>query len=121
VIETLDRYAVALDARLELSIVFTPDAIADFGSTAARTATNRKLIRTCSAAADRHCMLGVYRIEISGDEATSMFDYARHIVGPGALSTSAASTTTSSSERPRAGASATGPCGSHTRRARARS
>src|SRR5262249_9960816 len=75
VIETLDRYAVALDARdwALLDRVFAPDATADFtGIHCASRAEIRRLIERMlgGCGATQH-LLGVYRIEVSGDEATS--------------------------------------------------
>ncbi len=88
VIETLDRYAVALDARdwVLLERVFTPDAVADFGD---HRCTGRDEIRNLVQSMLGGCgptqhLLGVYRIEISGDEAVSICSVRAHHMGQGA-------------------------------------
>ena len=88
VIETLDRYAVALDSRdwSLLDLVFTPDATGDFG--AYRCASREKiqqLVRNMlGGCGPTQHLLGVYRIEISGHEATSTCKVRAHHVGRGA-------------------------------------
>jgi hypothetical protein len=88
VIETLDRYAVALDTRdwELLDGVFTPEAAADFGDYRCTGRDEiRKLIQNMlGGCGPTQHMLGVYRIEISGDEATSTCSIRAHHVGLGA-------------------------------------
>jgi len=88
IIETLDRYAVALDTRdwALLERVFTADATGDFGRTrCASRAEIRKLIESMlGGCGPTQHMLGVYRIAISGDEATSTCSIRAHHVGRGA-------------------------------------
>ncbi len=88
VIETLDRYAVALDARdwSLLDRVFTPDATGDYGEyhCASRENIRRLVQRMLGGCGPTQHMLGVYRIEISGDEATSTCSVRTHHVGRGA-------------------------------------
>jgi len=88
VIETLDRYAVALDARdwSLLDRVFTPDAIGDFGEYRCATRDEiRDLVeRMLGGCGPTQHLLGVYRIEISGDDATSACSIRAHHTGRGA-------------------------------------
>ena len=88
VIETLDRYAVALDTRdwSLLDRVFTPDAIGDYGEyrCASRDEIRGLVLRMLGGCGPTQHMLGVYRIEISGDEATSTCKIRAHHVGRGA-------------------------------------
>ena len=90
VIETLDRYAVALDARdwSLLDRVFTAEATAEFGGIpCANRAEIRRLIeRMLGGCGPTHHMLGVYRIDISGEGATSTCSIRAHHVGRGAES-----------------------------------
>ena len=87
VIETLDRYAVALDARdwALLDRVFTADATADYGDyRCTGRAQIRKLVeRMLGGCGPTQHMLGVYRIELSGDEASSTCAIRAHHVGRG--------------------------------------
>jgi SnoaL-like domain len=87
VIETLDRYGVALDTRdwPLLDRVFTPDATADYGDTrcASREQIRRLIERTLGGCGPTQHLLGVYRIAISGDEATSTCAIRAHHVGRG--------------------------------------
>ena len=88
VIETLDRYAVALDTRdwSLLDRVFTPDATGDFAAVrcASREEIRKLIQRMLGGCGPTQHMLGVYRIEISGDEATSTCAIRAHHVGRGA-------------------------------------
>jgi hypothetical protein len=90
VIETLDRYAVALDTRdwELLDRVFTRDATADFGQARCKSREEiRKLVsRMLGGCGPTQHMLGVYRIEIAGDEATSTCAIRAHHAGRGAES-----------------------------------
>jgi hypothetical protein len=87
VIETLDRYAVALDTRdwALLDRVFAPDATADYGD---YRCTGREQIRALVQRMLGGCgptqhMLGVYRIALAGAEATSTCAIRAHHVGRG--------------------------------------
>jgi hypothetical protein len=88
VIETLDRYAVALDTRdwLLLDRVFTPDATADFAEyrCESREEICRLVQSMLGGCGPTQHLLGVYRIEIAGDEATSTCKVRAHHVGRGA-------------------------------------
>jgi hypothetical protein len=88
VIETLDRYAVALDARdwPLLDRVFMPDATADYGEyrCASREEICKLVQRMLGGCGPTQHMLGVYRIEISGDEAASTCSIRAHHMGRGA-------------------------------------
>jgi SnoaL-like protein len=88
VIETLDRYAVALDTRdwSLLDRVFTPDATGDFAAyrCASRDDIRKMIQNMLGGCGPTQHMLGVYRIEISGDEATSTCAIRAHHVGRGA-------------------------------------
>jgi hypothetical protein len=85
VIETLDRYAVALDTRdwPLLDRVFTPDATADYGATrcASRDQIRKMIERMLGGCGPTQHLLGVYRVEISGDEAASTCKVRAHHVG----------------------------------------
>ena len=90
VIETVDRYAIALDTRdwALLDRVFTPDAVGDFGEFQCK---DREAIRAMIRSMLGGCgptqhMLGVYRIEITGNEATCTCSIRAHHVGRGAQS-----------------------------------
>jgi hypothetical protein len=87
VIETLDRYAVALDTRdwSLLDRVFTPDAVGDFGEYRCGSRDEiRKMIQgMLGGCGPTQHLLGVYRIEISGDEAASTCAIRAHHVGRG--------------------------------------
>ena len=130
VIETLDRYAVALDTRdwSLLDRVFTPDASADYGDYRCASRDKiRKLVQSMlGGCGPTQHLLGVYRIEITGDEAKSTCSIRAHHVGRGAEAQLAVRVLRrvprpSSCARPRAGASASARCASRTRPARARS
>ena len=88
VIETLDRYAVALDTRdwSLLDRVFTPDATADYGDYRCASRDKiRKLVQSMlGGCGPTQHLLGVYRIEIAGDEAKSTCSIRAHHVGLGA-------------------------------------
>jgi hypothetical protein len=90
VIETLDRYAVSLDTRdwSLLDRVFTPDASGDFaGYRCASREDIRRLVESMlGGCGPTQHMLGVYRVGISGDEATSTCAIRAHHVGRGAES-----------------------------------
>jgi hypothetical protein len=88
IIETLDRYGLALDAKdwALLDQVFTPDAVGDFGEFQCR---DREAIRSMVRSMLGGCgptqhMLGLYRVAISGNEATSVCAIRAHHVGRGA-------------------------------------
>jgi len=88
IIETVDRYAWALDQRdwAALDQVFTPDASGDFGEF---RCADREAIRTMIRSMLGGCgptqhLLGVYRISISGNEATSVCAIRAHHIGRGA-------------------------------------
>ena len=88
VIETLDRYAVALDTRdwPLLDRVFTADATGDFGGyrCASRDDIRALIQRMLGGCGPTQHMLGVYRIAITGDEAKSTCAIRAHHVGLGA-------------------------------------
>jgi hypothetical protein len=88
IIETLDRYGVALDAKDWglLDRVFTPDATGDFvGRRCASRDDIRKMIQSMlGGCGPTQHMLGLYRIEISGNEATSTCSIRAHHIGRGA-------------------------------------
>jgi hypothetical protein len=88
VIETVDRYAVALDTRdwSLLDLVFTPDATGDYGAyRCAGRDEIRKLVRSMlGGCGPTQHLLGIYRIAIVGDEATSTCKVRAHHVGRGA-------------------------------------
>src|SRR5262245_62330686 len=87
VIETLDRYAIALDARdwALLDRVFTSDATADYGDyrCTGREQIRKLVQRMLGGCGPTQHMLGVYRIELAGDEASSTCAIRAHHVGRG--------------------------------------
>ena len=87
IIETVDRYAVALDARdwALLDQVFTPDATGDFGEfkCADRGAIRAMIQSMLGGCGPTQHMLGVYRIRISGNEATCSCAIRAHHIGRG--------------------------------------
>jgi hypothetical protein len=87
IIETVDRYALALDARdwALLDRVFTPDATGDFGQfqCADREAIRQMIRSNLGGCGPTQHLLGVYRIEISGHEATSVCAIRAHHLGRG--------------------------------------
>jgi hypothetical protein len=88
IIETVDRYALALDARdwALLDRVFTPDAKGDFGEfqCADREAIRAMIVSMLGGCGPTQHMLGVYRVEISGNEARSTCAIRAHHLGRGA-------------------------------------
>jgi hypothetical protein len=88
IIETLDRYAIALDSRdwALLDHVFTPDASGDFGEWqhADREGIRAMIVSMLGGCGPTQHMLGVYRIEITGNTATSVCSIRAHHVGRGA-------------------------------------
>jgi hypothetical protein len=87
VIETLDRYALALDARdwPLLDRVFTPDAVGDFGNfhCASRDEIRGMIQSMLGGCGPTQHMLGLYRVEIAGDEAAATCAIRAHHVGRG--------------------------------------
>ena len=73
VIDTVNRYATALDSRdwALLDEVFTPDAVGDFGagSLVGRDALRDLMRRTVGRGGPSQHLLGNHRVEIDGDAA----------------------------------------------------
>jgi hypothetical protein len=88
IIETVDRYALALDAKdwTLLDQVFTPDASGDFGEfrCADRDAIRKMILSMLGGCGPTQHMLGVYRIRVAGNEATSVCAIRAHHLGRGA-------------------------------------
>jgi len=88
IIETVDRYGVALDTRdwSLLDRVFTPDAVGDFGQfqCADREAIRAMIRSMLGGCGPTQHLLGVYRIELSGNQARCVCAIRAHHVGRGA-------------------------------------